>query len=115
MDDYPTLREGLVLLGGEARFRHLYCRAGAAEDVDRRPGGPCSQSGPRSCCATTRPPGAGSASSPPACGRGSATWSWPAAGDWAVVSTVDFPHETTLVGMHGSLTSAEMLVPLLVC
>ena len=33
--------------------------------------------------------------------------------DWAVM-TRDLPRELTLVGMHGSLTPAEMLVPLLV-
>ena len=35
-------------------------------------------------------------------------------GDRAVVSTSRFPHEATLVGLHGSLTAEEMLVPLLV-
>jgi hypothetical protein len=35
-------------------------------------------------------------------------------GDAAVVSTVDFGYEDTLVGMHGSLTSTEMLIPILV-
>jgi hypothetical protein len=34
-------------------------------------------------------------------------------GDWAVM-TSSFPREYTLIGMHGSLTPAEMLVPLLV-
>jgi Type I phosphodiesterase / nucleotide pyrophosphatase len=34
-------------------------------------------------------------------------------GDWAVM-TKAFPREFTLIGMHGSLTPAEMLVPLLV-
>jgi hypothetical protein len=34
-------------------------------------------------------------------------------GDWAVM-TRQYPRELTLVGMHGSLTEAEMLVPLLV-
>lgn len=33
-------------------------------------------------------------------------------GDWAVM-TRQYPRELTLVGMHGSLTEAEMLVPLL--
>lgn len=33
-------------------------------------------------------------------------------GDWAVMSTT-FPGEFNLVGMHGSLTRSEMLVPLL--
>jgi hypothetical protein len=34
--------------------------------------------------------------------------------DYAVVSSADFPYETTLVGLHGSLTPDEMLIPLLV-
>jgi Type I phosphodiesterase / nucleotide pyrophosphatase len=34
-------------------------------------------------------------------------------GDWAVMTRV-FPREFTLIGMHGSLTPAEMLVPLIV-
>ena len=34
-------------------------------------------------------------------------------GDWAVMTSA-FPREYTLIGMHGSLTPAEMLVPLLV-
>ena len=35
-------------------------------------------------------------------------------GDHAVISTVDFAYESTLVGLHGSLTPDEMLIPLLV-
>jgi hypothetical protein len=35
-------------------------------------------------------------------------------GDHAVISTVDFAYEATLVGLHGSLTADEMLIPLLV-
>jgi hypothetical protein len=34
-------------------------------------------------------------------------------GDWAIM-TKTFPREFTLIGMHGSLTPAEMLVPLIV-
>jgi hypothetical protein len=34
-------------------------------------------------------------------------------GDWAVMTSA-FPREYTLIGMHGSLTPAEMFVPLLV-
>jgi hypothetical protein len=33
--------------------------------------------------------------------------------DWAVM-TRQFPRELSLVGMHGSLTAAEMTVPLFV-
>ena len=35
-------------------------------------------------------------------------------GDRAVVSSQPLPDEATLVGLHGSLTEDEMLVPLLV-
>ena len=114
VDDHHELRDGVALLGGEARFRHLYCRRGAVDDVaatwreflgDRaevltreevvrarlvRPGRR------RRCC------------------RGWATSWWPARDDTAIVSTTDFPYEARLVGLHGSLTPAEMLIPLLV-
>jgi hypothetical protein len=33
--------------------------------------------------------------------------------DWAIMTRTQ-PRESTLVGMHGSLTPAEMTVPLLV-
>ena len=35
-------------------------------------------------------------------------------GTSAVLSTDGFPYETRLIGMHGSLTDDEMLIPLLV-
>jgi len=35
-------------------------------------------------------------------------------GDNAILSSLDFPYEVTLVGMHGSLTPDEMLIPLMV-
>ena len=37
-----------------------------------------------------------------------------ARGDFSVMSTSAFPYEARLVGLHGSLTSAEMLIPVLV-
>ena len=36
------------------------------------------------------------------------------AGDTAIMSSKDFPFENKLIGMHGSLTPDEMLVPFLV-
>ena len=33
VDEHLELRDGVALLGGEARFRHLYCRRGAVADV----------------------------------------------------------------------------------
>ncbi|UUZ58915.1 alkaline phosphatase family protein [Nocardioides sp. B-3] len=33
VDDVPELRDGVALLGGEARFRHLYCSRGSVDNV----------------------------------------------------------------------------------
>ena len=113
VDDHPELRDGVALLGGEARFRHLYCRQGAVADV----------------VATWRERLAGQAlvlTRDEAVGRG-----WfgrvdagvlprlgdvvvASTGDHAVVSSHDFAYETTLVGLHGSLTAEEMVIPVLV-
>jgi len=35
------------------------------------------------------------------------------AGPWAIVATKAEPREFPLIGMHGSLTSADQMVPLL--
>jgi hypothetical protein len=112
-DDHPDLEDGLVLLGGEARFRHLYCRGGAVEDVLATWQ---SVVGDRAEVLTRDD----------ALSRG---WFGPvdsvvrprigdvlvaARNDFSVMSTTSFPYETKLVGLHGSLTSAEMLIPVLV-
>ena len=101
------------LMGGEARFRHLYCRNGAIDDVAATWR---SVLGDRADVLTREE----------AIGRG---WFGPVEplvlprlgdvvvacrGDHAVVSTVDFAYESTLIGLHGSLTADEMLIPLLV-
>ncbi|ROR91366.1 alkaline phosphatase family protein [Nocardioides aurantiacus] len=114
LDALPGLRDGVTLLGGEARFRHVYCHAGALDDV----------------AATWREQLAGRATvltRDEAVARG-----WfgrvdagvrlrigdvvaAAHDDWALFSSVDFAYETRLVGLHGSLTAREMEIPLLVC
>jgi hypothetical protein len=113
VNDVPALGEGVVLLGGEARFRHVYCRSGAVDDVQ----------------ATWREVVDGRAlvlTRDQAITRG-----WfgevqpevrPRLGDvvvachddFSVMSTKAFPYEAKLIGLHGSLTSEEMLIPLLV-
>jgi hypothetical protein len=113
LDDVPDLSEGVALLGGEARFRHVYCRSGAVDDV----------------LATWREVLGDRAevlTRDDALGRG-----WfgaldpsvrPRLGDvmvackgtFSVLSTSAFPFEASLVGLHGSLTSAEMLIPVVV-
>ncbi|GAA4101305.1 alkaline phosphatase family protein [Nocardioides kongjuensis] len=107
------LRSGVALVGGEARFRHLYCTGGAVPDV----------------VATWRErlgERAEVLSRSEAIGRG---WFGPVdpgvlprigdvvvacRGDFAVLSTDGFPYENKLIGMHGSLTPDEMLIPVLV-
>ncbi|GAA3812109.1 nucleotide pyrophosphatase/phosphodiesterase family protein [Nocardioides panacisoli] len=107
------LRSGVALVGGEARFRHLYCRGGAVPDVV-------------ATWRATLGEDAEVLTRAEAIGRG---WFGPVdpsvlprigdvvvacRGDFAVMSTEGFPYETRLVGMHGSLTPAEMLIPVLI-
>ena len=47
VDEHPELLDGVALLGGEARFRHLYCRGGAVDDVARGLARARSATGPR--------------------------------------------------------------------
>lgn len=113
VDAHPELRDGLALLGGEARFRHLYCRAGAVQDVHAAW---TEHLGSRACVLTRDE----------AVGRGWFGVVQPsvlprlgdvmvaAREDHGIFSSVDFAYETTLVGLHGSLTAEEMLVPVLV-
>jgi hypothetical protein len=113
VDDEPDLQAGVAVLGGEARFRHLYCRSGAVDDVLAAWR---SVLGKRAEVLTRDD----------ALARG---WFGELApvvrprigdvlvachADFAVQSLSAFPHETRLLGMHGSLTAAEMLVPVLV-
>ena len=113
VDDHPELSDGVVVLGGEARFRHVYCRSGAVEDVAATWRGVM---GDRAEVLT----------------RDEAmALGWfgdvepgvrPRLGDvvvacrdsWSVMSTSLFPYETTLIGLHGSLTPTEMLIPVIV-
>ena len=113
VDTDTHLLDGVALLGGEARFRHLYCRSGAVEDV----------------LATWREALGDNAD---VLTRGEAiTRGWfgqvdarvlprlgdvvvACRGDHGVFSSERFDYETTLVGLHGSLTADEMLIPILV-
>jgi len=107
------LRDGLDLIGGEARFRHLYCRPGAVDDV----------------LATWREHLGDRAVVLSRDEVGEQGWFGeidshirPRIGDvvvactgvTAIMSTTDFGYENTLVGLHGSLTPDEMLIPILI-
>ncbi|RLV49452.1 alkaline phosphatase family protein [Nocardioides mangrovicus] len=113
VDETPGLRDGVALLGGEARFRHVYAAPGAAADVaatwaevlaDRALVLPREEAIARGWFGAVEDRVA------PRLGDVVA-----AAGDrTALVSSADFPYEMKLIGMHGSLTPAEMLIPVLV-
>ena len=113
VDQHDDLRDGIVLLGGEARFRHLYCADGAASSV-------------AGCWAEVLGDRADVLLREDAIARG---WFGPvtelvlprlgdvmvaARDDLALFSSKDFGYEMSLVGLHGSLTSDEMLIPILV-
>jgi hypothetical protein len=113
VDESPDLLRGVDIFGGEARMRHLYCGSGDEANVasawrDRLGA---------DALVLTRDEAIGSG--------------WfgdvaphvrPRIGDVlvasigasAVVSSQRFPREARLIGLHGSLTADEMLVPLLV-
>lgn len=113
IDDHPELREGLVLLGGEARFRHLYCADGAAADVAGRW---AEVLGDRAEVLTREQAVVrgwfGAVTEPVLPRLGDVVVA--ARGDLAMFSSKDFGYEMSLVGLHGSLTPDEMLIPLLV-
>lgn len=113
VDAEPDLMDGVALLGGEARFRHLYCRSGAVDAVVARWR---ARLGDQALVLTREDAIA-------------AGWFGrvrrdvePRLGDVvvaclgpvAVMSSERFPHEAKLVGLHGSLTPEEMYVPLLI-
>jgi Type I phosphodiesterase / nucleotide pyrophosphatase len=112
VDAVPGLRAGVALLGGEPRARHVYARPGAAGDV-------------LTAWREILGHRAWVASRDEAIADG---WFGPVdpllaprigdvvaapAGPSAVVATKAEPRESALIGMHGSLTPADQLVPLL--
>jgi hypothetical protein len=113
VDELPELRAGVALLGGEPRARHVYAEPGAAPDVlaawrevlgarawvlsrdeaisDGWFGEVASRMADRIGDVVAAP-----------------------AGPWAMVATRAEPRESALIGMHGSMTTADQLVPHLV-
>lgn len=113
LDDEPGLLADVVVLAGEARFRHVHTRATAVERVAARWR---DRLAPRALVRTRDE----------ALDEG---WFGPvedrvlprigdvlvaSLGTSAVFCTRQFPVEHKMVGFHGSLTGAETLVPLLV-
>jgi hypothetical protein len=112
VDAIPQLRAGVTLLGGEPRARHVYAEPGAARDVlatwqellgdrawvvskdDAIKDG---WFGPTDDAVSARIGDVIAA----------------AAGSTGIIAAKAEPRESALFGMHGSLTSAEQLVPAL--
>jgi hypothetical protein len=112
---FAVLRDGVALLGGEARARHAYARPGAAADVTatwREVLGEHAWVASREEALKDGwfgPPGVLDEAMAARIGDVVAA----CAGNTAVVASAAEPRESALAGMHGSLTAAEQLVPLL--
>lgn len=111
-DSLPELRAGVALLGGEPRARHVYAEPGAQADVLAAWR---EILGPRAWVAARDEAVADGWFGPvePALAARIGDVVAAPAGSWALVATIAEPRESALIGMHGSLTSAEQLVPLL--
>jgi hypothetical protein len=113
IDQVEGMRDGLALIGGEARLRYLYCVNGAVDDVAarwREVLGDDAEVLVRDEAVSRGWFGEVAATVLPRLGDVVVA----ARGRTVVLSTQDNPYEARLVGMHGSLTPEEMLIPVLV-
>jgi hypothetical protein len=115
MDQDLELRAGVALLGGEARARHVYATSGAARDVlaiwEERLDGLAVVRGRDQAVAEGwfGPPGEVDGAMAARVGDVIVAMR----DNWAVIASERETVDSRQVGMHGSLTSAEQLVPLL--
>jgi hypothetical protein len=113
VDEIPELRAGVALLGGEPRARHVYAQPGAAADVLaawREILGARAWVASRDEAISAGWFGEVAAQMADRIGDVVVA----PAGPWAVVATRAEPRESALIGMHGSLTPSDQLVPQLV-
>lgn len=108
----PRLHAGVRLLGGEPRARHVYAQPGAAADVL---GSWSEVLGDRAWVLSREQAVAAGWFGPAVSERvlpriGDVVAA--ARGSWALTAPRSQPMESSLVGYHGSLTRAEMVVPL---
>jgi hypothetical protein len=111
-DEVPELREGVALLGGDGRARHVYAEPGAAPGVLARWQdylGDRAWVLPRD--EAVKDGWFGQVDQSLAARIGDVVVA--AAGGTAIVASRREPKESAMIGMHGSLTQAEQLVPLL--
>lgn len=111
LDRWPHLREDVVLVAGEARFRHLYTRPGAATHVAARW---AEKLGDRAIVRTQAEAEEWFGPLDPQVRGRVGDVVVAALGDFAVFSSADFAVEMKMAGFHGSITEAEMRIPVLV-
>ncbi|TDD19443.1 alkaline phosphatase family protein [Kribbella turkmenica] len=113
LDEEPALLDGIRLIGGESRFRHLYCVPGAEADVlatyQERLGDDALVLSRDDAVALGWFGGVEDRVTPR---LGDVLVA--ALGPVALVASRRFPKEADLIGLHGSLTDDEMAIPLLV-
>ena len=112
MDAEPALREGVALLGGEPRARHVYAVPGAAEDVLAAWQEVLGERAWVLSRDEAVEDGWFGLVDPRFAGRIGDVVAAPA-GPFAIVATKAERLESSLIGMHGSLTPRDQLVPLL--
>ena len=114
VDAFPGLRQGVSLIGGEARLRYLYCEPDLADNVVRRWRSAISDDDATILtfeeAQATGWFGEVDARIRPRFGDVVVA----SLRDFAVMSSVDNQHEFKLVGVHGSITERETRIPLLV-
>src|SRR6202035_5563412 len=112
VDELPELRTGVAIMAGEPRARHVYAEPGAAGDVlatwrevlgDR--------AWVMSRDEAIKEGWFGPVDPSPADRIGDVVAA--PVGNLAIVAAKAEPRESALVGMHGSLTSADQFVPAL--
>ena len=113
VDDLPAMRDGVALVAGEARFRHVYAEPGASLDVLAAWRAVLGER----AIVLSREEAVDAGWFGAVEGRvmdriGDVVAS--VGGHSAVEMRSVFPVEASLIGLHGALTADEMLVPLLV-
>jgi predicted AlkP superfamily pyrophosphatase or phosphodiesterase len=112
LDGLPELTDGVRLLAGEPRARHVYAEPGAAGDLLdrwRTVLGGCAWVASREEAVASGIFGTVDDALAPRIGDVVAL----ARGSWALTATVQDPRPSRLVAYHGSLTATELAIPLL--
>jgi hypothetical protein len=112
VDAAAQLRAGVMLLGGEPRARHVYAAPGAADDVLAAWRETLSDTAWVVCRDEAIADGWFGPVKESLAARIGDVVAAPA-DSFAIVATQAEPRESALTGMHGSLTPADQLVPLL--